>query len=110
MIMASTPQATKDELEHRLTTHAKTRWPHVAALRVRHRAAFAWIDAELPNGEIVPLIRLRYLGSTDDWGFGLYLASSGKYEDQILPTGSFTGTPEQALDCACELYLTAPDF
>ena len=108
--MASTPQATKDELEHRLTTHAKTRWPHVAALRVRHRAAFAWIDAELPNGEIVPLIRLRYLGSTDDWGFGLYLASSGKYEDQILPTGSFTGTPEEALDCACELYLTAPDF
>ncbi len=108
--MASTPQTTKGELEHRLATHVKTRWPQVAALRVRHRAAFAWVEAELPDGELVPLIRLRYLGSADDWGFGLYLASSGKYEDQILPTGSFTGTPEQALDCACELYLTAPDF
>ena len=108
--MATVPQSTKDDLERRLTARARTGWPQVAGLRVRHRAAFAWIDAELPNGEIVPLIRLRYLGSTDDWGFGLYLASSGKYEDQILPTGSFTGTPEQALDCACELYLMAPDF
>ena len=108
--MATVPQATKDELERRLTAHARTRWPQAARLRFRHRAAFAWIDAELPDGELVPLIRLRYLGSADDWGFGLYLASSDKYEDQILPTGSFTGTPEQALDCACELYLTAPDL
>jgi hypothetical protein len=108
--MATVPQSTKDGLERRLTVHARTRWPQVAELRLRYRAAFAWIDAELPDGELVPLIRLRYLGSADDWGFGLYLASSDKYEDQILPTGSFTGTPEQALDCACELYLDAPDF
>jgi hypothetical protein len=108
--MATVPQATKDDLERRLAARARTRWPQAAGLQVRHRAAFAWIDAKLPDGELVPLIRLRYLGSTDQWGFGLYLASSGKYEDQILPTGSFTGTPEQALDCACELYLTAPDF
>ena len=108
--MATVPQSTKDELGRRLTTHARTRWPQVTELRVRHRATFAWIDAELPDGELVPLIRLRYLGSADDWGFGLYLASSDKYEDQILPTGSFTGTPEQALDCACELHLDSPDF
>lgn len=108
--MATVPQSTKDDLERRLAVHARTRWPQVAGLHVRHRAAFAWIEAELPDGELVPLIRLRYLGSADDWGFGLYLASSDKYEDQILPTGSFTGTPEQALDCACELYLDGPDF
>ena len=108
--MATVPQSMKDGLEYRLAAHAKTRWPGVAGLRVRYRAAFAWIDAELPDGEVLPLIRLRYLGSADDWGFGLYLASSDKYEDQILPTGSFTGTPEEALDCACELYLETPDF
>jgi hypothetical protein len=108
--MATVPQSTKDDLERRLAAHARTRWPQVAEPRVRHRAAFAWIDAELPDGELLPLIRLRYLGSADDWGFGLYLASSDKYEDQILPTGGFTGTPEQALDCACELYLDAPDY
>jgi hypothetical protein len=108
--MATVPQSTKDSLERRLAAHARTRRPEVAGLRFRHRGTFAWIDAELPDGEIVPMIRLRYLGSAEEWGFGLYLASSDKYEDQILPTGSFTGTPEEALDCACELYLDAPDF
>jgi hypothetical protein len=108
--MATVPQSTKDSLERRLTVHARTRWPQVAGLRFRHRAAFAWIEAELKDGELLPLIRLRYLGSANDWGFGLYLASSGTYEDQILPTGSFTGTPEQALECAGELYIDAPDF
>ena len=38
--------------------------------------------------------------------FALYLYSSGKYEDQILPTGGFAGSPEDALDCACNLYLS----
>jgi hypothetical protein len=108
--MAGVAQTTKDQLERRLAVHVRTRWPQVAELRVRYRAAFAWIDAELSDGELVPLIRLRYLGSADDWGFGLYLASSDKYEDQILPTGGFTGTPEDALDCACELYLDLPDI
>lgn len=108
--MAGVAQTTKDHLEHRLAVHARTHWPHIAELQVRYRAAFAWIDAELSNGELVPLIRLRYLGSADDWGFGLYLASSDKYEDQVLPTGGFTGTPEDALDCACELYLDLPDI
>jgi hypothetical protein len=108
--MATVAQSTKDALEHRLAIHARTRWPQVAELRFRYRAAFAWIDAELADHEVLPLIRLRYLGSADDWGFGLYLASSDKYEDQILPTGGFTGTPEEALDCACELYLGGPDF
>jgi hypothetical protein len=108
--MATVPQSTKDSLERRLAAHARTRRPEVTGLRFRHRRAFAWIDAELPDGEIVPLIRLRYLGSADEWGFGLYLASSDRYEDQILPTGAFTGTPEEALECACELYLDAPDF
>ena len=38
----------------------------------------------------------------------LYLYSSGKCEDQILPTGAFAGSPEEALDCACNLYLSGP--
>jgi len=25
-----------------------------------------------------------------------------------LPTGSWTGSPEEALDCACGLYLSDP--
>ncbi|MFE4956530.1 hypothetical protein ACFRCW_21090 [Streptomyces sp. NPDC056653] len=48
-------------------------------------------------------MRLRYGGSASTWGFALYLASTDKYEDTILPTGSFVGTPEEALDSACGL-------
>ena len=108
--MAGIAQTTRDQLEHRLSVRVRTRWPQVVEVRVRYRAAFAWVDAQLSDGEVVPLIRLRYLGSAENWGFGLYLASSDKYEDQILPTGAFTGTPEDALDCACELYLDLPDI
>ncbi|MGZ8754439.1 MAG: hypothetical protein ACXW15_04550 [Acidimicrobiia bacterium] len=56
----------------------------------------------------MPLFRLRYLGSAQQWGFAIYLASKDGYQDSILPDGSFTGTPEQALDCACGLYLNDP--
>ncbi|WP_322751901.1 MULTISPECIES: hypothetical protein [unclassified Frankia] len=62
----------------------------------------------LADGEDVPLMRLRYTGSAADWGFGLYLASKDGYQDAVLPAGTFTGTPEEALDCACELYLSIP--
>jgi hypothetical protein len=74
------------------------------------RGAFAYIDGELPDGEVLPLMRLRYAGSASTRGFALHLASTNKYEDSILPTGSFTGTPEDALDCACRLYLAADSF
>ena len=53
----------------------------------------------------LPLCRLRYLGNPDQWGLAIYLASKDGHEDAILPTGDFTGTPEQALDRACGLYL-----
>ena len=41
-------------------------------------------------------------------GFGLYLASSDRYENQTLPSGFPSGSPEEALDCACRLYLDNP--
>ncbi len=34
-------------------------------------------------------------------------ASTG-YEDTLLPTGTPTCTAEQALDCACGVYLNDP--
>ncbi len=53
-------------------------------------------------------MRLCYTGAVGRWGFALYLASSDRYEDSMLPTGSPTGTPADALDYACRLHLTAP--
>jgi hypothetical protein len=40
-------------------------------------------------------------------GFAVYLASKDGYEDSVLPTGGPAGPPEDALDCACGLYLNA---
>ena len=70
----------KTYIEGHLDFHASHRWPQVC--------------------------RLRYLGSDTDWGFALYQASSERYDDTLLPDGSPSGTPEQALDCALGLYLT----
>ena len=47
-------------------------------------------------------MRLRYAGSASTWGFAIYRAS---HDDYILPSGHPTGTPQEALDCACGLYL-----
>ncbi|MET8276506.1 hypothetical protein ACWD7C_32130 [Streptomyces sp. NPDC005134] len=49
-------------------------------------------------------------GSASSWGFALYLATTDEYQDAILPTSGFAGTPEDALDCACVLYLTDPSI
>jgi hypothetical protein len=108
MAMASPPESTKISLRQRLRAHAQQHWPQVASLDFRYRGAFAYVDAYLPDGEVLPLLRLRYAGSAHQWGFGLYLASSGRHENQLLPTGFPSGTPEEALDCACGLYLDNP--
>jgi hypothetical protein len=47
----------------------------------------------------------RYGGSAARWGFAIYLASKDGYEVSALPTGVFSGAPEDALDTACGLYL-----
>ncbi|HEV8556501.1 MAG TPA: hypothetical protein VGR06_08925 [Actinophytocola sp.] len=106
--MAAPPESTKLSLRQRLTVHARAHWPQVKALEVRYRGQFAYVEAQLADGTTQPLIRLRYGGSAQHWGFGLYLASSDRYENQILPTGFPTGSPEEALDGACRLYLDNP--
>jgi len=88
----------------RLATLATARRDHhhlARRLRLRHRPP-------TQRGQL-PLCRLRYLGSDTDWGFALYQASNEDYNDSVLPNGSPTGTPEQALDCALGLYLADPN-
>jgi hypothetical protein len=61
------------------------------------------------DGTILPLYRLRYIGTASIWGFAIYLASRDGYEDNILPIGGLpAGSPEEALDCVCGLYLNDP--
>jgi hypothetical protein len=100
------PESTKVSLQQRLTQHAKDRWPSLPGVEVRYRAGFAYVTAELPDGDRIPLMRLRYQRSAHLWGFAIYLASHDGYQDSVLPNGLPIGTAQDALDCAGGLYLT----
>jgi hypothetical protein len=102
------PESTKISLGQRLRERQRERWPSLATVQVRFRGQFAYVDGELEGGEVLPLCRLRYAGSASRWGFAIYLASRDGYEDSLLPSGLHAGTPEEALDCACGLYLNDP--
>lgn len=108
MPMVPPPRSTKTSLGQRLSARANSRWPALTHVAVRFRGQFAYISAELPDGEILPLCRLRYGGSATRWGFAIYRASHDDYQDSALPSGLTAGSPEEALDCACGLYLNDP--
>lgn len=106
--MAAPPASTKTSLQQRLTSRARQRWPDLARVDVRFRGPFAYISATLTDGDTLPLMRLRYGGSASTWGFAIYLASKDGYQDSVLPNGYTAGSPEDALDTACGLYLGDP--
>ncbi len=104
--MRPPPESTKNSLTWRLRQHAREHWPGLGDVQVRFRSNFAYVDGHLPDGEVIKLCRLRYIGSASSWGFALYRYSHDDYEDNILPSGMPTGSPQDALDCACALYLS----
>jgi hypothetical protein len=100
------PDGARRALSRQLEERRRQRWPALRDLQVRYRAGFAYVSGATGDEETpLPLFRLRYLGSPNEWGFAIYLASKEGYEDSVLPAGRFTGTPAEALDCACGLYL-----
>jgi hypothetical protein len=105
--MASPPVSAKTSLGQRLRERARARWPQLVSVDVRFRGQFAYVTGHLPGGQTLPLCRLRYGGSASSWGFAIYRASHDDYHS-ILPSGQFAGTPEEALDFACGLYLGHP--
>lgn len=105
---ATPPASTKSSLGQRLAARARARWPALEEVAVRFCGRFAYVDGTLADGEVLPLCRLRYVGYASEWGFALYRASDNDYKDNVLPTGQFTGAPEEALDCAWGLYLNDP--
>lgn len=106
--MAAIPTSTRSSLSHKLNTRARERWPQITHVDARFRGSFAYVSAQLPDGDELPLMRLRYGGSASTWGFAIYRASHHDYEDSWLPDGRSAGTPETALDTACGLYLADP--
>lgn len=96
-----------DDLDH----HASQVWPQLGEVTVRWRGGYGYVaghldtDDEDDEGPPIPLCRLGYLGLDDEWEFALYDPATDTYRDTALPDGSFTGTPQDALDCACRLHL-----
>jgi hypothetical protein len=93
--MATVPDSTKTSLQQRLSQRAQERWPALDHVSVRHRAGFAYLTGHLPDGENLPLCRLRYGGYANSWGFAIYRARHDDYADSILPSGAFAGTAEK---------------
>ena len=56
----------------------------------------------------VPVDKPSWGGVLHTWGFAIYRASHDDYETSYLPNGMPAGSPEEALDCACGLYLNDP--
>jgi len=106
--MASPPASTKTSLGQKLRERARQRWPQLDGIGVRFRGQFAYVTGQLPDGTELPLCRLRYVGYASTWGFAIYRASHDDYQHNFLPSGQPSGTPEEALDCACGLYLGDP--
>jgi hypothetical protein len=106
--MPKIPDSTKASLQQRLIDRSRARWPQLSQIHTRCRGGFAYVDGVLPDGEVLRLCRLRYAGSAQQWGFAIYRASHDDYEDSFLPTGFMGGSPEDALDTACGLYLADP--
>src|SRR5277367_3257621 len=105
VVMAKPPGSTKTSLRQKLDARARERWPQLAGVTVRWHGQFAYVAGQLPDGTDLPLMRLRYAGSASTWGFAIYRASHDNYEKSFLPSGWPAGTPQEALDCACGLYL-----
>ena len=107
-VPATPPGSTKRSLRSRLIIRTRERSPDPADLTIRHRGQLVYVDGGLRDGTTLPLLRVRYGGQANSWGFAIHLASRDSYEDAVLPSGYPVGTPEEALDCACGLYLNDP--
>ena len=103
--MPAIPASTRSSILLRLLDHAGKNWPQLKKVQARYRGPFAWITGVLPDGEQIPLFRLRYGGSAHSFGFAIYSAASDRYEDAVLITGLPVGTPQEALDTACTVHL-----
>lgn len=62
------PESTKNSLTWRLRQHARSHWPGLGDVQVRFRSNFAYVDGRLPDGEVIKLCRLRYIGSASRVG------------------------------------------
>jgi hypothetical protein len=108
MAISSTkiPDHIRQSLQERMKNHMERKWKGYR-IEIRFRGAYAYFDVYPVGKNTLPihLCRIEYLGKTAAWGFSFYKYSDNRYERAVLPSGSFTGTPEEAFECAASVYL-----
>src|SRR5206468_6643220 len=73
-------QKTKTAVTQRIRDHVKRGWPHLGDPVVSFRGQFCYVAARLSRrSQPSPILRLRYQGSADRWGIGIYRSSSESY-------------------------------
>ena len=105
--MPTIPDSTKNSVISRLATRARERWPQIEQVKVRFKGGFGYVDAVCRRRGLetvsAQVRRLRQpVGIRDLPGQPRGLPASW------LPTGTPSGTVEEALDTACGLYLSDP--
>ncbi|MEV0091671.1 hypothetical protein [Streptomyces sp. NPDC050738] len=93
-----------------LEQHAAARWPEIAELSILARGevvrlSVSWTGEERERPG--KLCRLRETAHPDFWTFALYSYAEKSYRPSALPSGAWTGSPEEILDHACERHLGA---
>ena len=100
----------KELIEGTLDHHASQRWPALEEVTICWRGSYGYLTGYLSEDDEdqIPLCRIQYLGDPEEWAFAIWQASTDTYTDAVLLDGQPTGHPDQALDTACTLYLSAP--
>jgi hypothetical protein len=101
------PRKLKDQVEDELDHYASTRWPQLEEVTIRWRGSHGYLTGYITEDQGIPLCRITYL-LPGQWEFAIYQASTQTYQESVLPSGTTIGTPQEALDCACGLYLADP--
>ena len=111
-IMPQTPdEQARNTVTARITARVAAGWPRLPAPEVSFRGRFCYVAVALPgHRKRTPFLRLRWTGSPDEWGIGIYKATTESYSENEFPWsyGPLTGTPEQGIDETLELYAGPP--
>lgn len=124
------PDPVKRRTEERILRYAEQHFAgRHTRLDVRFRGQFCYVDAYTEPEPLTPdwpppdwpetreeyqerlrstpthLLRLRYFGDEEGWGYAFYTYSNDRYQLSMFPSGSFFGPPEDAFETAAHLYL-----
>ena len=110
--MPQTPgEQDRNAVTARITAHVAAGWPRLGPPQVSFRGRYCYAAVTLPGHRgPTPFLRLRWTGSPDEWGIGIYKASTETYSENEFPWsfGPLAGTPEQGIDETLELYAGPP--